>query len=193
MEGNASNLIKVAIAIGACALRCDAQTRIYLLVAFFVGVVAIVIYAKYFEKKTDELVAKSVLNARDLYDLIYYSKDKSIRTHTFIKLIRNIVDTMALKYCEEGPEKNGDGKSDKLDWFLDASVKKDDFFVESVTNKEQAIENIKTLIRYKRAIIQLHKLSNIPYCSKNEEHEAKLMQLWKNLKPDTELKERLTE
>lgn len=107
--------------------------------------------------------------------------------------MRNIIDTMAMKYSEESLEKPGVDGGDKLDWFLDASIKQDDFFKENVTEKEKAINNIKTLIRYKRAIFQLHKFSSIPYNSKNEEYEAKLMELWKNLKPDTELKGRLTE
>lgn len=47
--------------------------------------------------------------------------------HTFIALLRNIIDTMALKYAEEGLEKKG-GPGDKLDWFLEASVRKDEFF-----------------------------------------------------------------
>ena len=40
---------------------------------------------------------------------------------------------------------------------------------------------------------QLHKFSNIAYDKTRKDHEDKLMQLWKNLKPEKQLGERMTE
>ena len=60
MDRNIGSLIKVAIAIGACAYKCDAETRKWVIGIFIAAVVALVCYEKHNEKKRDELVAKSL-------------------------------------------------------------------------------------------------------------------------------------
>ena len=52
------------------------------------------------------------MDARELYKIIFFSKGKSVKDHTFVALMRNIVDTMSSKYTEESLVKPGNNIED---------------------------------------------------------------------------------
>ena len=67
METNIASLVKLDLAIGACAYKCDPETRKWVIGIFVASVLCLVFYEKHNEKKRDELVAKSLLSPSKLY------------------------------------------------------------------------------------------------------------------------------